>query len=215
MKHAIFAVTLCVALVLGLMNNVQAERKKVMYIDSYHEGYAWSDGITNGVRTVLEGKNIELRIVRMDTKRNTGKNFIRQAAMTAKNAIGEFQPDVVIASDDNASKYLIKPFYKDASLPFVFCGINWDASMYGYPYKNVTGMIEVAPVPELLKYLKPYAKGNRIAYIAADVSTARKEGMYPDKNFCIDIDNMKIGIIYYLQSHDLRFSYLILIGVFP
>jgi len=37
---------------------------------------------------------------------------------------------------------------------------------------------------------------------------------YMDKNFCIYLDNMKIGIIYYSQSHDLRFSYLILTGVF-
>jgi len=187
MKRTIFAVTLCVTLVLSLTNNVLAEKKKILYIDSYHAGYPWSDGITKGVRTVLDGKNIELKIVRMDTKRNTSKNFIRQAAMKAKMEIEKFQPDVVIASDDNASKYLIKPFFKDAGLPFVFCGINWDASMYGYPYKNVTGMIEVASVPELLKYLKPYAKGNRIAYIAADVSTARKEGMYYRKLYKLNM----------------------------
>jgi len=51
--------------------------------------------------------------------------------------------------------------------------------------------------------------------IADPPATTLFAHMYPDKNFCIDIDNMKIGIIYYLQSHDLRFSYLILIGVFP
>jgi ABC-type uncharacterized transport system substrate-binding protein len=161
---------------------------KILYIDSYHEGYEWSDGITRGVQSMLEGTDVELKIFRMDTKRNTSKNFIRKAAVDAKMLIEEYQPDVVIASDDNASNYLIEPFYKDADLPFVFCGINWDASMYGYPYKNATGMVEVASVPELLELLKPYAKGDRLAYLAADVTTARKEGLYYRKMFDLEVD---------------------------
>ncbi|MCP4577871.1 MAG: hypothetical protein GY846_16480 [Deltaproteobacteria bacterium] len=82
--------------------------------------------------------------------------------------------DVVIAADDNASKYLIKPFYKDAGLPFVFCGVNWDASNYGFPYRNVTGMIEVAGAKELVKILQGYAKGSRVALLADD--TLSSEG---------------------------------------
>jgi hypothetical protein len=31
------------------------------------------------------------------------------------------------------------PFFKNASLPFVFCGINWDSTEYGLPCENVTG----------------------------------------------------------------------------
>jgi hypothetical protein len=98
--------------------------KKVLFIDSYHEGYEWSDGITKGVKQVLDGKGIELKIVRMDTKRNGGEEFKKQAGEKAKAAIEEFKPDVVIAADDNASKYIIVPFFKDSPLPFVFCGVN-------------------------------------------------------------------------------------------
>ncbi len=161
---------------------------KILYVDSYHEGYAWSDGITKGVRSVLSGADVELRIFRMDTKKNKRKSFMRKMAMNAKAMIEEFKPDVVIASDDNASRYLIKPFYKDAELPFVFCGLNWDASAYGFPCKNVTGMIEVASVPKLLEYLKPFAKGDKIAYLAADVLTSRKEGRYYRTLFKLNID---------------------------
>ena len=88
--------------------------------------------------------------------------------------IESFKPDVVIAADDNASKFLIKPFYKDVALPFVFCGVNWHASNYGFPYKNVTGMVEVAGVKELLDTLKPYAKGDRIALLSDDTTSSRK-----------------------------------------
>lgn len=149
--------------------------KKVLFIDSYHEGYPWSDGITTGVRTTLEGTGVELEVVRMDTKRNKDEPFKQTAAQKVKSQIDTFKPDVVIAADDNASKYLIQPYYKDANLPFVFCGVNWDEKVYDYPYKNVTGMVEVAGAKELVELLQGFSKGNRVALLADDTLSSRKD----------------------------------------
>ncbi len=151
------------------------EGKKVLYIDSYHQGYAWSDGITKGVQMKMKDTGVQLKIFRMDTKRNSGDAFKKGAAQKAQAVINEFRPDVVIASDDNASKFLIEPYYKDGDLPFVFCGVNWDAKVYDFPYKNVTGMIEVAPIPILIEQMELYAKGKRIGFIGPDIITAQKE----------------------------------------
>ena len=49
--------------------------KKILFVDSYHQGYEWSDGIEAGLRHGLEGAGVELKIVRMDTKRNTDDEF--------------------------------------------------------------------------------------------------------------------------------------------
>lgn len=157
--------------------------KKVLFIDSYSPEYVWSAKLATSIKNVLapeiirnmaegEGENraptgIEFRALSMDTKRNLSEEFKQMAALKAKAEIETFKPDVVIACDDNASKYLIVPFYKDADLPFVFCGVNWDASVYGYPFKNVTGMVEVDLVEEILKNLKTYAKGERIGFLGA------------------------------------------------
>ena len=65
--------------------------KKIIYIDSYHEGYPWSDGITMGVQSTLEGTGVELKIHRMDTKRNPSDEFKKQAALGAKSVIEELQ----------------------------------------------------------------------------------------------------------------------------
>lgn len=149
--------------------------KKVLYIDSYHAGYEWSDGITSGVENTLAGSGVELKVIRMDSKRNKGESFLQEAALKAKAEIESFKPDVVIASDDNASKFLIQPYFKDASVPFVFCGVNWDESVYGYPYKNTTGMVEVSGVKELVDLLKQFSKGERIGLLAEDTLTEHKE----------------------------------------
>jgi ABC-type uncharacterized transport system substrate-binding protein len=187
MKRA-FGVVLSVLLVLSICGTAAA-KKKVLYIDSYHEGYPWSDGITEGVQEALKGKDVDLKIIRMDTKRNTSEEFIKEAALKAKAVIEEFKPDVVIASDDNASKYIIMPYYKDASLPVVFCGINWDEKVYGYPYKNATGMVEVTPVPQLIEQLRPLAKGGRIGFIGPETLTARKEATQYNEVFKLDTVN--------------------------
>jgi ABC-type uncharacterized transport system substrate-binding protein len=187
MKRA-FALVLSLLLVLSLCGAALA-KQKVLFVDSYHEGYPWSDGITEGIQEVFKGKDIELKIVRMDTKRNTSEEFKKEAALSAKGVIEAFKPDVVIAADDNASKYLIMPYYKDASLPFVFCGVNWDEKVYGYPYKNATGMVEVTPVPQLLAQLKPLAKGDRIGFLGPDTLTAKKEATQYNKVFELNTVN--------------------------
>ncbi len=157
--------------------------KKVLVIDSYHQGYAWSDATIAGVRSVLDSSGAEVRIVRMDTKRKKTDEDKLAAAEMVKRTIEQFNPDVVIASDDNASKFVIKPYYKDAALPFVFCGVNWDASGYGFPYKNVTGMVEVAAVDELFTFLERLTDGRRVGYLAAEVFTAHKEQENIEKTF--------------------------------
>jgi ABC-type uncharacterized transport system substrate-binding protein len=187
-KILVAAICLAMAFSAGPVFGKSYNGKKVLYIDSYHEGYAWSDGITRGVEQVLAGTGVRLKVIRMDTKRNASDAFKHQAALKAKAEIEAFKPDVVIASDDNASKFLIEPYYKNADLPFVFCGVNWDANVYGYPYSNVTGMVEVTPIPQIIDQLKPYAKGTRLGMIAPDILTARKEADNYKKVFGYDVN---------------------------
>lgn len=160
--------------------------KKVLFIDSYHSGYAWSDGVVQGVKkglgldnqAVVNEKsgndNVELKIVHMDTKRNNSEAFKREAAGKARDDIYQYKPDIVIASDDNASKYLITKYFLNTDLPVVFCGVNWDASVYGFPAANVTGMEEVTLAVQTIDMMKEYAKGDRLGIIAADTLSERK-----------------------------------------
>jgi len=162
--------------------------KKILFINSYHKGYPWSDGIYQGIEDTIKGTGIELVQFEMDTKRHASAESKSNAAEKARDVINSFKPDVVIASDDNASKYLIVPFYKNTKLPIVFCGVNWDASDYGFPTENITGMIEVQLIDQILATLKKYARGNRIGFIKGDDLSARKEAAFYEKRFNIKID---------------------------
>jgi ABC-type uncharacterized transport system substrate-binding protein len=169
-------------IVFGFGTANAAGGKKVLLIDSYHEGYEWSDGIVQGAKTVL-GDKYELKVVRMDTKRNGSEDFKKQAGEKVKQEIESWKPDVVIAADDNSAKYVIVPFYKDKEIPFVFCGINWDASEYGFPCSNVTGMLEVSLVTPLVDAMGKFAKGQKVGFLGKDNETDRKEAQEISKRF--------------------------------
>jgi ABC-type uncharacterized transport system substrate-binding protein len=149
--------------------------KKVVIVNSYHQGYAWSDGVEEGAAKVLRGSGVQVEFVRMDTKRHGDEKAKKQAGLDAKAAIERARPDAVIVVDDNAVQYLLQPFFKDAATPFVFCGVNWDATPYGLPYKNATGMIEVALTTQLVDKLKEYGKGKRVGFLTVDTETERYE----------------------------------------
>jgi hypothetical protein len=111
-----------------------------------------------------------------------------------------FKPDVVICADDNAFKYVIMPYYRDAALPVVFCGINWEISIYGAPYKNTTGMIEIALIGSLYRHLRKFAKGDRIGLLGYDTWNEHKhaeyaanciEGGFASMEFVKDFDSWK------------------------
>ena len=151
-----------------------ADAPKCLFVSSYHQGYAWSDGVERGLRDTLADR-CQIRQFDMDTKRRKSEQDKARAANEAKALIEAWQPDVVITADDNAAKFLIQPFYKDAELPFVFCGINWTVREYGFPYKNVTGMIEVAPVQSMIEEAMGLVAGaRRVLYIGANTATERK-----------------------------------------
>lgn len=157
--------------------------KKIVWVNSYHQGYEWSDGIEVGLKDALDNSGAELKVIRLDTKRNTEKAFGANAATKAKGEIEAFEPDVIIATDDNAQKYLIEPYYKDTDMPVVFAAVNWDASVYGFPADNVTGMVEIELVAQMMELLKPYAQGERVGYLGPNIATDQKTASTYNERF--------------------------------
>jgi len=152
--------------------------KKILYINSYHPGYYWSDGEQKAAEGFLKNTGVQLKIVYMDTKNNPSAEFSRRAGLKVKKLIQSFKPDVVIAADDTALRYVIMPYYRDAQLPVVLCGINWDLSPYGAPYKNTTGIIEIGLVGPIYKHLRKMANGNRVGILSFDSFGERKNAGY-------------------------------------
>ena len=163
---------------LALLMSGQAQElkgKKVFYINSYNEGYAWSDGEQKAILNTLAPTGVKVKTVLMNTYLQPSREHLIQVSKECKRTIDEWHPDVVIVSDDSPM-LLLWPYFKNSGVPFVFCGVNWDASKYGIPAKNITGMLEVCPVKDLLNLMSELTKGRRIGYLAADTPTPRIDG---------------------------------------
>ncbi len=137
-----------------LILSCSAPPPKVFFLNSYHQGYGSSDDITEGIQEILSAAGVQFDIFYMDSKRQNSSEYLEDIALKARAAIEAAKPDVIIASDDNAVKYVIAPFFKDGPVPVVFCGVNWSCEQYGLPTENVTGMLEVLPIDAALITLK-------------------------------------------------------------
>lgn len=183
---------------------VSAAPKKLLFVNSYHKGYQWSDEIEDGLLRSLGIRNrsdgsqdrskaaANVKMFRMDTKRSNSESFKKDAAMAAKKIIDDWQPDIVVTSDDNAAKYLIAPYYKQSKIPFVFCGLNGDASILGLPLPHITGMLEVSPVRQTVNMLESVSKGNRIGILGADNISNQKEASYHEQHLSMAYSDGKL-----------------------
>jgi len=146
---------------------------KVLLVDSYHAGYPWSDAIVRGVNMALGGENVQIEVFRMDTKRRTDEAWKQQAGIQANEIVAQWQPDVIIASDDNAQRYFASAYAGKDRPAVVFCGVNAEPNAYGYPASNVTGVLERPHFVESLHMLGQLLPGaTRIAIISDDSETS-------------------------------------------
>jgi len=107
----------------------------------------------------------------------------------------EFQPDGVIAADDDAQSLFVVPYLKDkVKTPVIFCGVNAEPKKYGYPASNVTGILERAHFRESIAFLQqlvPMAKS--IGFMVTDNQTGlgyveqihQESSSYPIHDFSI------------------------------
>lgn len=171
---------------LDIANLVPEKKYRVALINSYHKNYEWSDGIQSGLLKTLkikdpinhnkyENEKMEIRQYFLDAKNNPQPEFQKKRAKEVYHKLQTWSPDFIISSDDAAAKWLIVPYFKDKKIPVLYCGINWNAKVYGFPTPYIKGMIEAAPVKELYDFLNSISKGSKTAYLGANILSVEKE----------------------------------------
>lgn len=131
----------------------QAFAASCLYINSYHIGYEWSDRLQTAFHEEMKHK-CSISYLYLNAKRVPDPERLKSKGLEIANLIPLSQPDIVIATDDAASKYVVQPFLRNGRIPVIFAGINWDPSIYGYPMDNATGMTEIWPMQSVIETLK-------------------------------------------------------------
>lgn len=132
------------------------DHRNILLLHSYHKGLAWTDQITDGVRTVLDtcALDYELHIEYMDSKRRPPATIFPILQELYQTKYQESQPDVIILADNNALSFVLERrevLFPGA--PIVFCGINnfKDSLLVGQA--NITGVAEEINVKQNLEMI--------------------------------------------------------------
>ncbi len=118
-------------------------KPRILVLHSYYTDFSWVNDINIGLERILEKQAYKVRYHYMDTKRHTGEAFKQRAGATARDMIDNWQPDVIIAVDDNAQAYVSRYYVNHPDVTIIFTGVNKEESTYGYDKgNNVTGVLE-------------------------------------------------------------------------
>ncbi|MFW6263704.1 MAG: hypothetical protein ACOC34_06695, partial [Thermotogota bacterium] len=146
---------------------------KILVVYSYDSEYAWNSALDKSIRETLDKTDCEQRYFYMDTRLNNSPEWKVKAGSVALEIFEAFQPDVVIACDDNAVEFFATKLPESAGVPVVFCGMNHEPKTYGYPKPGVTGVVE-KPFPvdslDLCSEIVPHLK--RVAFIGDETSSS-------------------------------------------
>jgi ABC-type uncharacterized transport system substrate-binding protein len=152
--------------------------RRILYINSYHEGYAPSDEKMLAVQQAVAAQpNIVLKIFFLDAQRQRDEKFVQAKIKEALKTVDDFNPDVIIAADDDAVKNIIAPHFRKGRIPVVFCGVDWTCQQYGLPTAQVTGILETPPVRETVHALRMNDPAIRTCFVLSGNSVSDRKNI--------------------------------------
>ena len=137
-------------------NTLASDKKCTFIVHSYEDGHICGQPQHDGVIKALEengwvvGKNIELAMYHMDTKKKNNTNeLIEQQGRIALEKIAQAKPDIVLTLDDNAFR-TVGLALSGKPVAVVFSGMNVQPEVYNqktafmqtrlHPRGNISGV---------------------------------------------------------------------------
>ena len=167
----LFVISITIAAHLSYADN---QKKNVLFLNSYHNGYHWSDGLLEGVRSVLkESKHkIDLQIEYMDSKKFAYAEVSLNLLSLYKKKFKDESFDIIVISDNDALNFVNE--YRNIlfpGVPVVFCGVN-DLKDSDISTKNITGVVEVFDFIATIEVAKKLHPQRKRLIVLIDDSTA-------------------------------------------
>lgn len=153
LKNLAIATFLICSVILFTWFNISKPR--ILILHSYDKSYPWVRDVNVGIKRILDKRSdYALRWYYMDTS-HPSPEFATNAGIAARRMIDETQPDIIIAVDDDAQKYVTKHYLNHPHIKIIFAGVNNTAEAYGFDRaNNVTGILERIPRAALQECLQ-------------------------------------------------------------
>ena len=150
----VLAALCCIGFLLPQASQAAKPRKNVLLLNSYENGYPWSDTIVQGVkqRFARSPYDVDLQVEYMDSKRHTSKAMHAMLLDLYAYKFKNIRFDAIIVSDNYAFEFLQHhgpTFFP--GVPFIFCGVN-DLDPQGIRHKELfSGIAENIDAVETIR----------------------------------------------------------------
>jgi len=186
-----------------LPTNSQADelKKTVLYLNSYHNGYKWSDELLEGVRNVLNESRfkVDLQIEYMDAKKFDYDSIAPNLLALYKEKFRDKTFDIIVISDNDALNFINQ--YRGTlfpGVPVVFCGVN-DFTEADVAAGNITGVVELYDFVSTLKIAKKLHPGRKRVVVLIDNSTAGRTIRQQAENSIRENPSLGLDVEYWIQ----------------
>ena len=185
---------------------------RILYINSYHRGYIWSDGIEQGLREKLNssGRKTDVYVEFMDTKRFPDPAYLPMLSEVFAMKHGKVRYDAIVVSDNIAFDFAVKN--RDQLFPnttLIFCGYNSFRPDVLKGIMNVTGVNEEIDFTGTIDMaLSVHPQPRTLVFITSDYYTAGKRNqdtvekkLIPDYQNRFKIMQFKNQYLQELEQH--------------
>lgn len=150
-----------------------AEEKKVLVVHSYHQGFYWTDSFQRGLAQQLEQRDVSMRVLYLDSKRNQSARFLNQLYFLYKTKLEQEHFDAIVVSDNIALALMQRLAEQLGDTPVIFGGINdYQPSLHaGLKATGLTEDTDILANIALIERLQPQVKQ---IYVVTDHSISGK-----------------------------------------
>ena len=164
----------------GLLALFNAVKPRVLVLHKDRRGDAWTAQVDAGIRRVLgENRrpiNISWHYLGLDQKASAAAKVA--AVNDARRAVAQFDPDVLIAVDDESNELVASEHAGQKRPKVIYVSIDLPPAHYGYgTASNVSGISEVLPLTAIRDAVMAVRGGRpcRLAAVGSDCETGRAE----------------------------------------
>ena len=161
-----------------LLASFNAAKPRILVLHTMGPTAPWAIEVDAGIRTELLRNRLPVSVEWQYMGEELERESMQTAVASARRAIARFDPDVLIAVDDEANAQIASQFAGRDRPRVVFVSVTEAPARYGYEGQaNVAGIAEILPLAAIRDALRMTKDGKprRLAAIGMDSATGRAE----------------------------------------
>lgn len=133
---------------IGLLGSFNASKPRILVLHAFDQDYSWVRTVDLGIREALKNNRrpVSVQWHYLGFNRKPHADQREDAAIQARRAITQIDPDILIAVDDESSAHVARHYVGRDRPRILFAAIDQPLSSTAMEERNVSGIAEQLPL---------------------------------------------------------------------